>query len=53
MSKTSKLARECILLAMEEIKDSISVACETGNYEKAEKLSVAMKTLSEAYKNIK
>ena len=53
MSKISKLARECILLAMEEVKDSISAVCEIGNSEKVEKLSVAMKTLAEAYKNIK
>lgn len=53
MSKTNKLAKECILHAMEEVKDSISAVCEIGNSEKVEKLSVAMKTLAEAYKNIK
>lgn len=53
MNKTNKLARECILLAMEEVKDSISAVCEIGNSEKVEKLSDAMKTLAEAYKNIK
>lgn len=53
MSKTSKLARECVLTAMEEVKDKISDVCEVGSLELVEKLSVAMKTLAEAYKNIK
>lgn len=53
MNKTNKLAKQCILFSMEEIKDSITTLCNIGNSEKIEQLSVAMKNLAEAYKNIK
>ena len=53
MDKTAKLAKECILLSMESVKNSIISLCEIGNGEKIEQLSVVMKNLTEAYKNIK
>lgn len=53
MDKTNKLAKQCILFSMGAVKDSIVTLCEIGNAEKIEQLSVVMKNLAEAYKNIK
>jgi hypothetical protein len=50
MSKTNKLARECILLAMEEVKKCIE---QTAMEDELLKYSECIKILSEAYKNIK
>ena len=50
MSKTNRLAKECVLLSMEEVKNAIS---STYDEERLEKLSIATKNLVEAYKNIK
>ncbi len=53
MDKTKNLAKQCVLFSMEAVKNSIVTLCEIGNSEKIEQLSVVMKNLSEAYKNIK
>ena len=50
MNKTNRLAKECILLAMEEVKSAIE---STYNEDIISKLSESMRNLSEAYKNIK
>ena len=50
MSKTNKLAKECILIAMEEIKKCIE---KTAIEDELLKYSECIKVLSEAYKNIK
>ena len=50
MNKTNRLVKECISLAMEEVKSSIE---STYDEDKILKLSESMKNLSEAYKNIK
>lgn len=50
MNKTNRLAKECILLAMEEVKNAVE---STYNEDRILKLSESMKNLSEAYKNIK
>lgn len=50
MNKTSKLARECILLAMEEVKNCIECAA---TEDELLKCSECIKILSEAYKNVK
>ena len=53
MDKTAKLAKECVLLAMESVKDEISDHCGLAYIEQMQQLSEVMKNLSEAYKNIK
>ena len=50
MNKTNRLVKECILLAMEEVKLDIVSTCDE---DRILKLSESMKNLSEAYKNIK
>ena len=50
MNKTNRLAKECILLAMEDVKSEID---STYDEDRILKLSESMKNLSEAYKNIK
>ena len=50
MNKTNRLAKECILSAMEEVKSAIE---STYDEDKILKLSESMRNLSEAYKNIK
>ena len=50
MNKTNRLAKECILLAMEEVKSTIE---STYDENRILKLSESMRNLSEAYKNIK
>lgn len=50
MDKTSKLARECILLAMEEVKKCMGM---TAIEDDLLEYSECIKILSEAYKNIK
>ena len=50
MNKMNRLAKECILLAMEAIKSAV---VSTYNEDRILKLSESMKNLSEAYKNIK
>ena len=50
MNKTNKLARECILLAMEEVKKCIE---ETAIEDELLKYSECLKILSEAYTTIK
>ena len=50
MNKTNKFARECIVLAMEEIKKCIET---TEIEDELLKYSECIKILSEAYKNIK
>lgn len=50
MNKTNKLARECIMLAMEEVKKCIEM---TAVEDELLKYSECIKILSEAYKNIK
>ena len=50
MNKTNRLVKECISLAMEEVKIAIE---STYDEDKILKLSESMKNLSEAYKNIK
>lgn len=53
MDKTKTLAKRCVLFSMETVKNGIVSLSEIGNAEKIEQLSVVMKNLSEAYKNIK
>lgn len=53
MSKTNNLAKQCVMFSMEAVKNGIVALCEIGDAEKIDKLSVAMKNLAEAYKNIK
>ena len=53
MDKAKTLAKQCVLFSMEAVKNSIISLCEIGNGEKIEQLSVVMKNLAEAYKNIK
>ena len=50
MNKTNKLAKECVLLAMEEVKSVIKSTCDE---DRILKLSECVRILSEAYKNIK
>ena len=50
MNKTNRLAKECILLAMEEVKKCIEM---TAVEDDLLKYSECIKILSEAYKNIK
>ena len=50
MNKTNRLAKECILLAMEDVKSEID---STYDEDRIMKLSESMRNLSEAYKNIK
>ena len=50
MNKMNRLAKECILLAMEDVKIEID---STYDEDKLLKLSESIKNLSEAYKNIK
>ena len=50
MNRTDKLAKQCILLAMEEIKKCIE---QTAMEDELLKYSECIKILSEAYKNIK
>ena len=50
MNRTDKLAKQCILLAMEEIKKRIE---QTAMKDELLKYSECIKILSEAYKNIK
>ena len=50
MNKTNKLVKECILLAMEEVKSAIE---STYDEDRILKFSESMRNLSEAYKNIK
>ena len=50
MNKTNRLAKECILLTMEEVKSAVE---STYDEDRILKLSESMKNLSEAYKNIK
>lgn len=49
MNKTNRLARECILLAMEEVKKRME---KTAMKDDLLKYSECIKILSEAYKNI-
>ena len=50
MNKTNRLAKECILLAIEDVKSEIESTYDEG---RLLKLSESIKNLSEAYKNIK
>ena len=50
MNKMNRLAKECILLAMEDVKSAIE---STYDEERLLKLSESIRNLSEAYKNIK
>ena len=50
MNKMNRLAKECILLAMEDVKSAIE---STYDEDRLLKLSESIRNLSEAYKNIK
>ena len=50
MNKINRLAKKCILLAMEDVKSAIE---STYDEDRLLKLSESIRNLSEAYKNIK
>ena len=50
MNKMNRLAKECILLAIEDVKSAIESTYDEG---RLLKLSESIRNLSEAYKNIK